>query len=41
MIAFIDKEFSLGLIPLKISDVLKCEDTLDNIDMESVDINDI
>jgi hypothetical protein len=41
MIAFLDDNFSMGIISLKLSDVLKSDETLDNIDMASVDLNDI
>lgn len=41
MIAYIDENFSMGIIPLKLADVLKSDVTLDNIEMASVDVDDI
>lgn len=41
MIVYLDDKFSMGIIPLKLSDVLKSDETLDNIDMVSVDLIDM
>jgi phage-related holin len=41
MICILEDKFTMGIIPLKLSDVLKQDQSLDNIEMASVDIDDI